>query len=75
MKVPIWIKQPFLQILIYVFFYEILLYLIKNFELFKISLNIGITAQYMFYSFVIFNFILAFLLFLIKKNTTNRLNF
>lgn len=67
MKIPIWIKQPVVQIVIYVLLYELLLRVLKHYELVRLDLNTGISLKYSFYIFLLFSFILLILLFFQKK--------
>lgn len=67
-RIPIWLRQPLLQILIYVILYELILRILKSSKLIKMNLNIGITAYYLFYLFLIFSLIFSIFLFFFKKS-------
>lgn len=67
-KIPVWLRQPLLQILIYVLLYELILKILKSSKLIKMNLNIGITAHYLFYLFLIFSLFFSLFLLLLKKS-------
>lgn len=68
MKIPIWLKQPITQVLLYILLYELFLYVLKYYELVKLNLSIGISLKYLFYLFLFFSFILSVLLFFLKES-------
>jgi hypothetical protein len=68
MKIPIWLKQPLSQVLIYLFLYELIFRLLKYNGLIKIDLSLGITLNYLFYLYLFFSFILFLILLIFKNN-------
>ena len=68
MKIPIWLKQSLVQILIYICLYEIILNLLKTNNLIKLNLSLGITSIYMFYLFIFLSVILSIIILIKKKN-------
>lgn len=68
MKIPIWLKQPLLQIVLYIFLYELTLIILKTTGIFKMNLSIGIASKYLFYLFIILSIILSIVLFITKRS-------
>lgn len=68
MKIPIWLKQPLTQVLIYLFLYELIFRVLKYNGLIKLDLSLGITLNYLFYLYVFFSFMLFLLILIVKKN-------
>lgn len=67
MKIPIYIKQPLTQVLLYIILYELILLGLKSNNLIHLNTSIGITSRYLFYLFLFFSFILSVVLFFRKE--------
>jgi hypothetical protein len=65
-KNHIWLQQPLLQIILYIFIYELLLMILEKTGVFKMNLSIGITSKYLFYLFIFLSIVLSIILFITK---------
>lgn len=70
MKIPIYIKQPLTQILLYIILHEIILWIVNQYKLIHLDVSIGITSRYLFYLFLLFSIIQSIILFFKNESKT-----
>ncbi|TDX09440.1 hypothetical protein EDB96_3738 [Flavobacterium sp. S87F.05.LMB.W.Kidney.N] len=70
MKIPIYIKHPLTQILLYVILDQIILWIVNQYKLIHLDVSIGISLRYLFYLFLLFSIIQSIILFFKNESKT-----
>ena len=68
-KIPVWLFQPVLQLILYVLLYEITWIIIYQFELYQPTIQWGLSSIFYLNIFFVSTFILGVMLFFLKNKS------